>query len=75
MDSWVKISATNVEGHEEYTEVSRVEVSEQERAVRITGIASGEGETWESSEFYRISSDGRTLTNNGLTRYKGVKPY
>ena len=75
MDSWVKISASSVEGHEEYTKPLRVEVLEQGEAVHITGISSGEGESWETSHFFSISSDGRTLTDNGSTYYRGVKPY
>ena len=79
-DSHYRISATQVRGHESELEPSEVEVLEGGRAVRITGMAFGEGESWEESHVFRISPDGKELTHGseggaGLVYYRGTLPY
>ena len=62
-DTHLVIRASTVEFYESTGEVTAVEAGDGE--IHVTLRLTGEGETWEDSYGFRISDEGRTLTDTG----------
>jgi hypothetical protein len=64
---WMEINQKGIREHESFAAVFNVEVSEQGREIDCRTNVSGEGEEWKANYFYRISPDGKTLTDRAYS--------
>ena len=62
-DGEIEISKTKIRLWESELTPSKIELLEEGNALRLSGVESGEGDTWNAEHFFRLSLDGKYLTN------------